>query len=119
MSREVVNVTIANGASISGEASAGLAGDIVGVIMPTAWTAADITFEGRLLDGTTYGQIIGTDGNPIKLTGPAANTVASFLAGTEPRLPGFFKVRSGTTAVGVNQGGQRVLGVIIDRGGRA
>lgn len=119
MSREVVNVTIANGASLSDEKTAGLSGDIVGIVMPTAWTAADITFESPLQDGATFGQIVGADGNPIKITAPPASTTVLFLAGTEPRLPGRFKIRSGTTAVPVNQGAARTLGIIIDRGGRA
>lgn len=116
-SREVIQVSIPNGTSVSNVVTVG-SGEIVGIIMPAAWTAADITFESTLLDGTTFGQVFDDANAAIKATSPAAGAIVNFRRGTAPRFVGPFRLRSGTVAAAVNQGGTRVVGVVISRGDR-
>lgn len=65
-------LSIALGANVSDMADIG--GEVVvGVWIESAWTAADLSFETSIDDGDTWGAVIGTDGNPVKITSPAAN----------------------------------------------
>lgn len=113
MGREVIKVTILNGTSVSEKTAAG-AGRIVGVVMPAAWTAADLSFEGYLLDGVTPGPAIDKAGTQIKITAPAAGAIVVLSEGTDLWMIGPYRLRSGTTAAAVNQGADRVLGVVIE-----
>lgn len=70
-----LELTIANGASVSGSAGTGL--DISGLkpvylIMPSAWTAADITFSIGP-DDVNYGWLSKDDGTIIKIPTSAAS----------------------------------------------
>lgn len=103
---------IASGASLSDAIDLG-GRQIVSILMPATWTAADITFQVSL-DGVTY---------YTKKSGGAEYKVSDLL-GTNPvaldavdipygDFTGFryLKIRSGTAGSPVNQGGARTLTV--------
>lgn len=110
--REVLHVTILNGAALS-EAFQVDRGRIVGIVMPTAWTAGSITFAALLGDGATYGKVMDDGGNEVTLTSPAASTVISITPPKQVQAGGMMKVRSGTNGTPVNQGANRAIGVIV------
>jgi hypothetical protein len=103
--------TILNGASVSNKIDLGSlrAGSI---IMPSAWTAASLTFLVSH-DGTTYSSLYDdTDTEIAILTGnivagrARALTIALFLPYR------WIQLRSGTTATPVNQGADRVFQIL-------
>jgi len=110
-------VTIAAGASLS---TGGYIGDgyLAGVIVPSGWTAAGITFQiGIKLPGTnaqtdggasvqpTYYIATDAGGNAITLTAPIAGSFVSIPQGVEQNLSGaqWMKVQSGTSGSPVVQ----------------
>jgi hypothetical protein len=107
-----VSVTILSGASIT--SSIKLGNRIpVGIIIPAAWTAADLTFQ-TSWDDTTFYDVYGVEGTEIGL-----DTVAGGLCSIDyANLFGigpYLKIRSGPTALAVNQGADRVLILIAAR----
>jgi hypothetical protein len=109
--------TIANGGSLS--SSADLVsyvqlggGSPVAIIMPAAWTAADITFQGSVDGGTTFNNIYTQGGTEYKITSPAAS---EYIIIPPDDLVGInaIKIRSGTSGVPVNQGAARNILVVI------
>ena len=105
---EALNVTIANGASIS-------AGDnlngrtVTGIYMPAGWTAAGITFQVSN-DGVTWSNLFGAAAE-LALTSAAAGVYIavdplSFLGVS------WLRVRSGTAGTPVVQAAQRDLVVM-------
>lgn len=101
---EPLDVVIANGASLS--VAYNLRGKIpVGIYMPTAWTAADLTFKVSP-DGETYCNLH-TSAGEYSLT----TSAGIFLSLSQENFAGtnFIKVRSGTVAVPVNQAAARAL----------
>lgn len=109
-------VTIANGAALSSAAdltayiqSGGK--HVVGLIMPAAWTTANITMQASE-DGTNFSDIHLQNGTEYTLTNSAA---AQYIILTASDLAGanYLKVRSGTSGSPVNQGAARTLNLLI------
>jgi hypothetical protein len=91
----VLTVTIANGASLSGAAEIGQ-GTLVGIQLPTL-TNASLSFQGSH-DGVTY----------VEVVDASAAAVAYGVAGVP-----FLKVRSGTSGSPVAQGAARTISLIV------
>lgn len=119
--RTVVPVTILSGTALSAEVNVN-AKRIVGIQMPAAWTAGALTFQAVIAQAAgnpptpTFGEVVDSAN--------AAVTVATPAAGTYIALPdtlalvglGRIKVRSGTSGTPVNQGADRVIGLVcVDR----
>lgn len=105
------NVTIANGASLSG-ATQDLAGKTVrGLVMPATWTAANLTFQGSH-DNSTFNNLYEEDGTEVTITADAARFIQ--LPSTFFQAVRFLKVRSGTAASAVNQGGSRIITLLVE-----
>ena len=104
------NITIANAAALSGAVSIG--GEaLVGIQMPAAWTAADLTMQAAV-DETTYNDVYQDDGTELTFQADASRWIAidpKYTLGIQD-----FKLRSGTTATPVNQGAARTL-ILITR----
>ena len=101
-------VTIANGAALSNAVN--LRGEVlVGLRMPAVWTAAGITFQVSM-DNVTYQDLYAAGGGEVALTVVAAHQVALDPDGYAGAR--WVKVRSGTGAVPVNQGAERVFSII-------
>lgn len=102
-------VTIASGASLSPEV--GMDGyHLIGIVMPAAWTAAAITFQGAA-DGATYNSVYDNNGTEVTVQASASRHIQltpSLLSGLSA-----VKLRSGTAGVPVNQGADRVLGLVF------
>ncbi len=102
-------VTIASGASLSGAVQLG-DGVLAGILMPAAWTAAALTFEGSM-DGSTFKPIYDDVGVEIQFTVDADRVV--IVAPYDFSALKFMKVRSGTLAAGVNQAAERILQLLM------
>lgn len=113
-----ISVTIANGESLSGAASIERR-NLVGLVVPTGWTAAGIGFMVSYDGGTTYVQLNITDHS----TAPAGLDEFEVLAADVPTGEAIFialdpsvflgathvKVKSQTAGSAVNQTGAKTL----------
>ena len=97
--------TIASSGSLSGAVDLDL-NRMLAIQMPSAWTAADLTFQGSL-DGSTFYDLY--DENDAEVTVQAA--ASRFIILEPARLLGIphVKVRSGTAASPVAQGAERTI----------
>jgi hypothetical protein len=104
-----VNVTITNGQSLSGVAGLGRGVSLVGVVMPAAWTAAALTFQGSA-DSTNFFDLY-DGGTEYNVAAGASRYIQIPPDKTDSLMA--LKVRSGTTGTPVNQGADRVLTLIV------
>ena len=103
------DVVIANGESLS--TALDLDGGVLeGFIMPAAWTAATVSFEGSM-DDTTYYEC--GDGTAEVSLVADAGWLISIGAGTIHGLGRYVKVRSGTSVLPVNQGAARTITLLV------
>ena len=105
---DYIDVTIANGASLSGAADLGTY-ILCGLIPDSAWDTNDITFQVSYDNSNWYD--LYKEGTEYTLSGAVAQDwqgvdVELFLA-----VP-YVKVRSGTTGSAVNQSGDTVITLI-------
>lgn len=102
--------TIANGASLSGAVNISNR-NMFGILMPSAWTAAALTFQGSL-DGTNFYDLYDDTGTEISFSVAASRYV---LVSWPAKFFGLkkLKIRSGTSASAVNQAADRALTIII------
>jgi hypothetical protein len=117
----VIPVTILSGASLS--TTVRTHGRLVGVVVPAAWTAAAITFNGMWPDSTSGG-LPGT-GTLVSIYDDATErTIASASIPTaESRILSldlndwlcidYLQLRSGTRAAAVAQGADRTIYLIL------
>ena len=101
--------TIANGASLSDSVAVGAGQVIWGVIIPSAWTAAQISFDVSHDSGVTYTSLRDPAGNE-HVNAVAVSTFIPF-----PTVVGVtnIKIRSGISGTVVAQGAQRLLTVLV------
>jgi hypothetical protein len=109
-----IPITIASGTSLS--AAIGLGAKVLhAIVMPAAWTAADLTFQVSI-DGTSFVELIDETGNPQGGVPMDFAAQASQFIAVNPmvfRTANLIKVRSGTSALPVNQGADRILTLIL------
>lgn len=103
-------VTIANGESLSG-ASVDLDGYVlVSIGMPGTWTTANLTVQ-TSYDGANYANKYQDDGTEYTITASASRNIdvdpVDFIGVQR------IKLRSGTSGSAVNQGGARVLTLVL------
>jgi len=108
----LVTATIAESASLSGEINL-KGGRLFAIVMPAAWTTANLTFQAATLQGGTYNDVYDEDGTEVAVTAAASRLII-----LEPaRWLGVrnLKVRSGTTGTPVNQAAARsVILITVD-----
>ncbi len=103
-----LTATIASGASLSDALDlTGLT--VVGLQMPSTWTAAAITLESSA-DNATFDDVYDSEGNELSLTADASRFIP--LAPTAMVSYPYLKLRSGTSGTPVNQAATRVITVI-------
>lgn len=108
----IKTVTIANGASLSSEVDLG-GYALTAIQMPTAWTAASLTFQAATASGGTFQDVYDDLGNEITVQAAASRCIGiDAVAGALAPLR-FIKIRSGTSATPVNQGADRTLILIL------
>jgi hypothetical protein len=104
-----LTATIASGQSLSDALRIALEITLIGLIMPAAWDAADITFQASW-DGSTYRDLFTQDGTEVTVTAAAGQTY--YINNTSIRAFPYLKLRSGTTALPVNQTAARTITLI-------
>lgn len=100
---------IANGASLSGPVPIG-AQVITGIVMPSAWTAAVLTFQVSVDDGVTWSDLYDATGTEVNFA-----TAASRFVAVDPSLwlgVSHVRVRSGMAGAAVAQGAARALQLV-------
>ena len=89
---------------------------IKGIIMPPAWTAANITFQAnnQEVDNGNYQNVVDSAGVEFTITAAAARYI-TFLAADHERAVAlrFVKVRSGTSGTPVQQGADRYIILVV------
>jgi len=81
------------------------------IIMPAIWTAANLTFQNSVDDGTTYNDVYDIDGTEFTLTADASRFI--LLDVSKWFTIRHLKIRSGTSATPVNQVAERVIQVLL------
>lgn len=113
----IQTVTIANGSSISGMAdftAFNINKDnyrLSAIVIPSDWTAANLTFQFSIDGGFTWVDMRDADGNEVTAAVVAANTGIVLLPEAFGSIT-HLKVRSGTSSVPVNQGADRSIALI-------
>jgi hypothetical protein len=101
--------TIANGASLSDAVQVDGAA-LVGIIMPAAWTAANLTLQASH-DDSTFNNVydeLGTEKTIVSSTSRYISLNPADYLGANS-----LKVRSGTAGTPVNQGGARSIVLVL------
>ncbi len=105
--------TIANGASLSDTVKL-MSESILAIEMPAAWTAANLTFQAASdsddATAATFNNVYDEAGVEYTVTAAASRYIMldpSYFLGAK-----WVKVRSGTSGAAVNQGAQRVIGLV-------
>lgn len=102
--------TIVAGTSLSPSIPVSRA-NVIALIMPSAWTAASVTFQGSI-DGDNFFDIFDQAGNEITVP-VAANRYVGGLDALGFGCFNYFKIRSGTASVPVNQVENRGIRVVL------
>jgi len=85
---------------------------LVRVIIPSSWTAANLTFQAASASGGTYNNVtVGSDGSEYVVTAAASSDIIVPLADFIGHR--FIKIRSGTSGVPVSQAAPRTLTLIV------
>ncbi len=111
MNDVVIDVVIPNGEAISTAVYLGTK-TLVGVEMPDAWTAANLTLQAAVAETGTYNNVYDKAGTEFTITAAASRAIglgSDDLIG----IGRWIKVRSGTSGVPVNQGAARTLKLIL------
>ncbi len=106
---DIKTTTIAASASLSSFITLGV-GTPAMIEMPSAWDAASITFQ-TSIDGTVFQDYYDTLGNEVTVIAVASRNIKQDVgdfAGAK-----FIKIRSGTSAVPVNQTSLRTIRVSV------
>lgn len=107
---ETLSVTIASGTSLSGAVNLGGL-RLFGIVMPSTWTTANLTFQISPDGGTTWNNMYDINGNEI--TAQAAVARAIMLDPTLFASAQYIQVRSGTNATAVAQGQNSTLQLLL------
>ena len=105
----VMDADIANGESLSPAISL-RDGRLMGIQMPATWTTADLTFQGSY-NGGTFADVYDESGTEVTISADASQ----FIIVDPGKWLGlaYLKVRSGTAASAVAQGGDRVIRLVL------
>lgn len=105
-----VTGTILSGAFLSAAVDLS-AGRLAAILMPGAWTAANLTFQASP-DGVTYGNMRNQDGSEYVVD---VTTAGDFIQVPVGDFLGvrFVKVRSGTSSASVTQAADRAITLVL------
>lgn len=107
-----ITATIANAASLSGEID--LEGfKLAAIIMPAAWDAANLTFQASDVSGGTFQNVFDDAGTETTVTAAVSRSIGMDAAMPELAAFRFLKIRSGTSALPVNQTAARTLTLVL------
>ena len=103
-------ITVAVDSSVAAAIDVG-DGGLVAIQMPSAWTAASLTFQASADLNGTYYDVYDITGTELAITTAASRYVAlnaSTFAGLR-----YIKIRSGTTGTPVVQGANRTIRTLV------
>lgn len=106
-----LDVTIANGQSVSPAAAIG-GYHVVGILMPAAWTAAALSFQGSL-DDVTFRPLFDRYGTEVSFTVAASRLL--IVSPTDLGTLKSLKLQSGTSTAAVPQGQAATLTLLLKR----
>ncbi len=107
---EILPATIANGASLTGTLDLGGL-RLFGIVMPSGWTAADLTFQMSPDAGAAWADLKNQDGAEITVTASAGGCFV--LDPAQFSSLQYLRVRSGAAASPVAQGADRQLRLVL------
>ena len=85
---------------------------LAGIVMPAAWTAANLTFQVATATGGTFQDLYDDAGNEVTVTAAVSRSHGiDLLAGVLAPWR-FLKIRSGTSGVAVNQAAARTISLV-------
>jgi hypothetical protein len=111
----VGTATIAAGGVLSGEVDT-TGRSLAAILMPAAWTAAELTFQVASASGGTYKDVYDDQGNEVVVQAAASRAIGLDVVAYALAPYRFLKIRSGRTASTVAQVAQADL-VPIFKGG--
>lgn len=103
-------VAIASGTNITGDLNLGGL-RLFGIAMPSAWTAANLTFQVSHDFGTTWNNLYDRYGVEYSVTAAASRFIQ--LDGADFAGAQYLRVRSGTSGTPVAQGADRTLSLVL------
>jgi len=107
---EVLSVSIASGASLTDAVNLyGLR--LFAVVMPSAWTAANLTFQTSYDGGTTWANMFDQSGSEITATADTSRCIV--VNPTQFAAQQYLRIRSGTSSTAVTQSAARALRLIL------
>jgi hypothetical protein len=85
------------------------------IFMPSEWTAASLTFTESPAQGGTFHNLYDDASASAEVTIPAAASETITISDNKDKLSAmtYFKVRSGTSALPVQQGAERTIGLLF------
>ena len=86
---------------------------LFGIVMPSSWTTANLSFQASIDGGTTYVDIMDATGTEYVVTAGTSRFIP--VDPTPFSAISLLKVRSGTTGTPVNQSGTRTLTLVLRR----
>lgn len=107
-------VTIAASASVSGEIDLE-AYRLVGVVMPSGWTTAALTFTAASTSGGTFQNVYDDAGDEVTVQAAASRSIGVDYAAGALAPWRYVKVRSGTSATPVAQAAERTITLVLKR----
>lgn len=111
LSYRLVPVTIANGQSLSAQVGIGIGSAVVGLIMPAAWTAANLTFQASG-DASVFNNVYDAAGTEFTVTVAVSRYIQMDPSKTDSIAQ--LKIRSGTAGAPVAQSGaDRVITLVV------
>ena len=84
---------------------------LFGIVMPSAWTAANLTFQASYDGGTTWVNVWDATGDEMSVIADANRWIA--LIPDALSAISFLKIRSGSSSSAVNQSSDRTLNLIL------
>ena len=110
---QTATATITSGTALSAQVDIGPK-SLVGIVVPSTWTTAGISFQASVDGGQTWGELEDQTATAIGVSSITGGTQV-FVAFDPTKLRGVWslKVRSGTAAVPVNQTGTVALTLVL------
>ena len=111
--REVIDFTISTGATGLSDSIDIKRFALMGIIMPSTWTAANLTFQAAQTSSGTFNDLFDDLGTEVVVTASDARFIGVDASAGVLATTAFIKVRSGTTGTPVVQAAERTLTLVV------
>lgn len=111
--------TIPNGAAVSNTIYLGDS-ELIGIVMPSAWTAAALSFLVSVDNVNFFNMMDGTGNNQVRIVTPTATTYIAIGEEANIKFEHFrgamyLQLQSGVSGATVNQGAARALTLVLKK----